>query len=60
MILNSGWELEKVLHQLVVGPWNKLPEAVGMAPSDRVQGAFGHCSQIIWFDVWVILYGARG
>jgi len=25
--------------------WNGLPRAVGMAPSVRVHGAFGHCAQ---------------
>ena len=46
---------EKVLHQRVVRPWNRLPEGGGMEQAaqgsghgpkpDRVQGAFGQQSQ---------------
>lgn len=50
---------EKVLHQRVVGPWNRLPMVVVKAPICLSSRNIWTTLSNIWPDVWVVLCGAR-
>ena len=49
---------EKVLHQRVVGHWNKLPRAVGMSPNCWSSRSVWTMLEI-WFGFCVVLWGAK-
>jgi len=50
---------ENILHQRVVGPWNRFPRAVGMAPGCWSSRDVWTMLLDIEFEFWVILCGAR-
>lgn len=53
----SGWYQEKVLHQMVVRPWKRLPRAVLRAPSCQSSRNIWTVLSDIGFESWVVLWG---